>query len=186
MIESYLRDCSQALERFRETSWRCEMRSDQTRCCNYWAGHEKGHQFLRPGQTNSKPNPALLVGGFLCTWEPERVIKSLYAEICRQEGREIATTFPNAAKSSGVRCVRSNRTCFTCLSECPVYILPCKDVQHTICTRCATRFNHDIGRSQATLCLQRCPLGCSFKEGRPWHSRIKPPAAGVRILSLDG
>jgi ferredoxin len=186
IIESYLRDCSQGLEKFRETKWRCEMRRNQLRCRNYWDGHEKGHQFVAPGQTDSEQNTALLVGGFLCTWEPERVMKAIYAEICRQRSEEIAIIFPKVAESSGVRYVRSNRTCFTCLSECPVYILPCEHVQHTICTTCATRFNHDIGRSQATLCLQRCPLGCNFREGRPWHSRIKPPTAGVRVLSLDG
>lgn len=160
--------------------------SGQERCRNYWTGHEKGHQFSRRPTTTSRRDPSLLVGAFHCTWNPEEMIKALYAEICQQEGGESGITFLDTAKRSGVCNVRSNRTCFTCLAECPVYILPCEYVQHTICARCATRFNHSFGRSQATLCLLHCPLGCRFQGGKPWHNRIKPATAGVRILSLDG
>ena len=158
----------------------------EARCRNYWVGHEKGHQFSRRENGTGRRNPSLLTGEFLCTWDPERLIKNLYAEICQQEGREIGIAFPDAAKRSGVRSVRSNRSCFTCLSECPVYILPCEHIQHTVCGKCAVRFNYSVGRSQATLCLKRCPLGCRFRDGKPWHNRIKPSTAGVRILSLDG
>ena len=162
------------------------MRRGEARCRNYWVGHEKGHQFSRPRNHTGRRHLPLLTGEFLCTWDPERSIKNLYAEIRRQEGREIGTTFQIAAKRSRVRSVRSNRSCFTCLSQCPVYILPCEYVQHTICGNCAVLFNYSVGRSQATLCLKSCPLGCRFRDGQPWHGRIKPPTAGVRILSLDG
>ena len=185
-IQSYIREFRQALERFRETSWRCEITCGLERCSNYWVGHEKGHQFSRQQQDAVRRDPSLLVGEFYCTWDPERLIKVLFAQICQQYGREVAITFPNAAKGSGVRNIRSNWTCFTCLLECPVYILPCEYVQHTICERCAMKFNYNVGRSQATLCLKRCPLGCRFKERKPWHNKVKPSAAGARILSLDG
>lgn len=167
-------------------SWRCEKKSGQQRCLNYWDGHEKGHQFSRRGKGLPSLDPSLLVGEFHCTWEPEKLIKKLYAEICRQENGEIGTTFPSAARRSGVLNVRSNRTCFTCLSQCPVYILPCEHIKHTICEQCVVRFNYDVRRSQATLCLKHCPLGCRFRGETPWHHRMKPSTAGVRILSLDG
>ena len=185
-IQSYLRECRQALETFRETSWRCEKISGRTRCRNYWVGHEKGHQFLRSEGSMRNRDPSLLVGEFQCTWDPDTFTKHLYAEIDHQEGCDIWTSFPVVGKRTGVSSIRSNRTCFTCLSECPVYILPCEHVQHTICQRCAIMFKYSPDRSQATLSLQGCPLGCRFKGGRPWHSRIKPSRAGVRILSLDG
>ena len=163
------------------------MVSGHARCRNYWGGHEKGHQFFRRRDENGRrEGPTLLVGDFVCTWEPEELIKSLYADIRKYEGSEIWMAYLDTAKRSGVCSVRSNRTCFTCLSECPVFILPCERMQHAICEECAMRFSYDFGRSQATLCLQRCPLGCRFKNGKPWHSRIKPSTAGVRILSLDG
>lgn len=162
------------------------MKSGQERCVNYWSGHEKGHQFSRQQNSTLRQTPSLLVGAFHCDWDPEGLIQSLYAEIRQQEDREVETTFPDTAKRSGVRSVRSNWTCFTCLAECPVYILPCEQIQHTICAGCAIKFNHSHARSQATLCLLRCPLGCRFKGERPWHNRLKPATAGARILSLDG
>lgn len=186
MIQSSLDISRQALERFRETSWRCEKISGQDRCRNFWDGHEKGHQFSRQESDTSPRHPSLIVGAFQCTWDPEGLIQTLWAQVCQQEEGEPEVTFPDAAKRSGVRNVRSNRTCFTCLLQCPVYILPCEYVQHTICSDCAVKFNYSHGRSHASLCLTHCPLGCRFKGDRPWHSRIKPPAAGARILSLDG
>ncbi|KAL8786710.1 MAG: hypothetical protein Q9213_002647 [Squamulea squamosa] len=74
-IESYLRECRQGLEKFRETSWRCEKTSDQARCCNYWVGHDKGHQFSWRRIDASGGNSSLLTGEFLCTWEPEKLIR---------------------------------------------------------------------------------------------------------------
>ena len=188
MIDSYLRDCRQALERFRDTSWRCEAKSEKARCENYWVGHEKGHQFFQGNWHRQYPVPSLLVGEFQCSFKPEEVILALYAELTRllREGGEVETAISLVAKASGVTNVSSNRTCFTCLSQCPVFILPCEQVQHTICEDCAMRFSYSTSRSQSTLFLQRCPLGCQFKNGKPWQSRVKPPSAGVRLLSLDG
>lgn len=189
IIDSYLEDCRQALERFHDNSWRCEAKSDNTRCRNYWVGHEKGHQFeLKTGTKFYFHAPILQVGDFQCSFKPEKVILDLYAEITRllRQGGEVETVISIVAKASGVTNVSSNRTCFTCLSQCPVFILPCEQVQHPICEKCAMRFSYSPDRSQSTLFLQRCPLGCQFKGGRSWQSRVKPPSAGVRLLSLDG
>ena len=195
MIESYLRDTSHALDRFRDTSWRCEATNGALRCRNYYVGHEKGHQFLPYQVGNGSANfmlsrlgQSFLVGQFECSFDPEKAITELYSQITRLMSNEInvETTLSLVAKASGVTSISSNRTCFTCLSNCPVYILPCENVQHTICEGCAIRFTDQRGRSQSTLLLQNCPLGCAFKKGTPWYSRTKAPAAGVRLLSLDG
>ncbi|KAL8925657.1 MAG: hypothetical protein Q9208_003340 [Pyrenodesmia sp. 3 TL-2023] len=100
-IQLFLRDCRQALERFRETSWRCEARNGQERCLNYWVGHEKGHQFSRQQKSTLPQDPSLLVGTFHCKWDPEGLMKALYAEICQQGDLELETTFPDTAKRSG-------------------------------------------------------------------------------------
>jgi hypothetical protein len=195
VIENYFRECRRALERFRDISWRCEAMSDEGRCLNYWTGHEKGHQFSRlPHYENDRrPNdlfggPRLLVGEFQCSFNPEEVLIALYTEIerLRTDGGYLDDTVPLVSKASGVVNVNGNRTCFTCLSECPVYILPCEGKQHSICETCAFRFSSDRGRSQSTLFLKCCPFGCQFRNAKPWQIRLKPRTAGVRMLSLDG
>jgi hypothetical protein len=168
--------------------------SEGRRCLNYWIGHEKGHQFSRIRSMRESRGldtfggPRLLVGEFQCSLKPESVLNALYAEIerLRTAGGFVEDTVPLVAKASGVANVNGNRTCFTCLSECPEYILPCEQKQHAICENCAFRFSLDRGRSQSTLFLKSCPLGCQFRNGKPWQIRLKPPTAGVRILSLDG
>jgi len=129
-----------------------------------------------------------LVGEFQCSFKPEDVLIAIYAEIeqLRKDGGFIEDTVPLVAKASGIVSVNGNWTCFTCLSECPTYILPCEGKQHSICERCAFRFSIDRGRSQSTLFLKSCPLSCKFIARVPWQIRVKPPTAGVRLLSLDG
>ena len=198
-INSYLANCSEAIERFREVSWRCEALSSGERCLNYYVGHSKGHQFAQPttgrngsgGASESSTSisaVSLLVGEFQCSFEPGKILEELFSEISRllkkDENIELATTL--VAKASGVSFVTSNWTCFTCLAECPVSALPCDGLQHTICEQCALRFSDRNGNSQSTVILKRCPLGCYFTKGSEWRSRVKPPSAGVRLLSLDG
>ena len=200
-INTYLADCGQALQRFRDTSWKCEAMSGRQRCLNYYVGHEKGHQFApltprlesarSPSPSSSYAStsaPSLLVGEFQCSFEPGKVIEELYSAIIglleRGDNTETATTL--VAEASGVASVSSNRTCYPCLSQCPVYMLPCDGLQHTICEQCAIRFTDTARRSQTTVCLKRCPLSCYFRRGAEWRGRIKPPTAGVRLLSLDG
>ena len=182
-IESFLFDCRQALEKFRDTAWRCEAMSNGARCKNYLIGHEKGHQFAEGNRVTS-----FQVSEFKCSFKPGEVIDELYEKVDEvlREGVGHKTTMSLIAKACGISSLNSNWTCFTCLSQCPVYILPCEQVQHTICEKCAIRFSNNDHRSQSTLLLESCPLGCQFKEKKPWYGRVKPPCAGVRLLSLDG
>lgn len=162
------------------------------RCRNYFIGHEKGHQFslfdyYLYGEKRSS-EPSLLAGEFQCSFKPDDVLLALYPEITRllEEVVDMRSTFSQVAKTSGVTSIASNRTCFTCLSRCPVYILPCQSLQHTICEQCAHKFSHDYGQGKSSILLKQCPLGCQFETRKPWLIRVKPPLAGVRLLSLDG
>ena len=196
-MNSFLEQCRSALQRFRDTSWKCEAKSGAQRCLNYYVGHEKGHQFAptfkafrhpRHESSTSVLAASLLVGEFECSFESGKVIEELFKEVSRLIERnddvEVATTL--VAKASGVTSISSNRTCFPCLSQCPIYILPCEGVRHTICEKCAIRFTERRHQTQSSIKLQRCPLGCNFRHGREWQMRVKPRAAGVRLLALDG
>ena len=150
------------------------MKSGRPRCCNYWAGHQKGHQFSRQKDHASTHDPSLLAEDFLCTWNPEDLIAALYKEICRslREGDERSQNFYCAVMKSSVKGIRYNRTGFTYLSQCPVYILLCDILQRTKCGNYAVKFNYTSDRSQATVSLRCCPTGCGFGGGNPWHKKI--------------
>ncbi|KAI5805973.1 hypothetical protein EDC01DRAFT_609926 [Geopyxis carbonaria] len=78
----------------------------------------------------------------------------------------------------------SYTTCFCCLSATPIHVLNCT---HVICQSCLESFSeYDEKNLQRVLTV--CPLCCNsnslWKE--PWTTPVKPPTAGLRILSLDG
>jgi hypothetical protein len=75
-------------------------------------------------------------------------------------------------------------TCFCCLNDIPLHVLQCG---HIICQKCVENY------SQASVCgnflsVSNCPL--CYKTGDcwdpSWKAKVKPPTAGLRILSLDG
>jgi hypothetical protein len=78
----------------------------------------------------------------------------------------------------------SNITCFFCLSNPPQQTLACG---HSLCESCLRRFGTS-NRKQGTITLSACDLcqRTSEHEVELWTFRLKPDAAGVRILSLDG
>ena len=175
------------MERYREKHWRCEARdpSGKWRCQNYWEGHDKGHQFTRDDKPFLQAR-ILIVGEFECSFQLKVTLDLLLTEIRQMLGSgQAVEKLSITAKESGVSSITSNRTCFSCLSNCPVYILPCVPLQHTICEECVVKF--DTGKHQAvsTASLDHCPLACRFANS-PWSIRLKPEAAGVRILTLDG
>lgn len=197
LIERYLRETRQALEKFREKAWRCEALAGSERCRNYWIGHEKGHQFTGCSLNSDPRTPlrrsgtsieSMRIGDFECSFDQEAVILALYTEIVRllNEVEDLKAVLARTAQSCTVAQVSSYRTCYGCLKRVPIFILPCRDVQHTFCEGCLTSSRHDTGRNQSTLTLTGCLLGCHFKQGKPWRIRVKSPNAGARLLSLDG
>jgi hypothetical protein len=169
--------------------------SGRRRCRNYWQGHEKGHQFSASGKqrhskrlSDTSGEESLLVGDFQCTFDKEAIEIAMHQEIRRllKKVDGLQAHLAKCAQDSGVTQISSYITCFVCLRRCPIFILPCQDIQHAFCQICLKSFHHETGRSKSTLLLRGCPLGCRFKNGTPWHIRVKSPMAGTRLLSLDG
>lgn len=76
--------------------------------------------------------------------------------------------------------IRSEQCSFFCLLEDPQHVLRCK---HAICDACVVRCGIPQPQQDYHYLLEVCPL-CST----PCDIRItlKPPTAGLRLLSLDG
>ena len=75
--------------------------------------------------------------------------------------------------------VQSNQTCLPCLQRKPEYVLSCG---HSVCETCVRIFGRPVLWLEYTYELESCPL-CSAG----WLTvALKPPTAGVRILSIDG
>lgn len=134
-------------------------------------------------------SPTLKIGVFENSFKADVAVEALYQEIFKLlDLKPFAQTqeFHQHAMSGKITKIVSNRTCLSCLSNCPVYILPCeKSIQHAVCEMCAEHFSSADAQSSANISLDRCPLGCSFTTS-PWHIRRKPLNAGARILTLDG
>jgi hypothetical protein len=73
----------------------------------------------------------------------------------------------------------SHSACFSCLFEPPEHGLPCG---HVICTKCLKDFRSRL-HYRTIIEIERCPI-CDDSLG--WRVALKPDAAGVRILTLDG
>ena len=77
------------------------------------------------------------------------------------------------------RKVQSNQTCLPCLRRKPEYVLSCG---HSVCDTCVRIFGSPVMGSEYTYEITSCPLCLSG-----WVTvALKPPTAGVRILSIDG
>ena len=77
----------------------------------------------------------------------------------------------------------SHSTCFCCLFEPPEHALPCG---HVLCTPCLRAYGHARGRTVVEI--DGCPLESLNRRSRYgfWRVFLKPDAAGIRILTLDG
>jgi hypothetical protein len=121
--------------------------------------------------------------------KPGSISEAMHTEIDRMLASDRASQFvaiTQNAQSCGVSRTVSNRTCLTCLSNCPVYVLPCgSNRQHSICDGCLEKWSVSNSSGESVLSLERCPLGCHF-ESPPWKIRKKPRNAGARVLTLDG
>ncbi|KAH0566425.1 hypothetical protein GP486_000173 [Trichoglossum hirsutum] len=77
--------------------------------------------------------------------------------------------------------VRSNLTCFVCISRKPEYGLPCG---HSVCENCVRVFGTNSENDPYIFELCRCFL-CGLAAPNV-VVKLKPPTAGVRVLSIDG
>ena len=75
--------------------------------------------------------------------------------------------------------LKSNDTCLVCLGRPPELVLSCG---HATCIICFQRFGELVPGHHSRYTIPRCTLcgtGAVTKD-------IRPPTAGVRVLSIDG
>jgi hypothetical protein len=80
------------------------------------------------------------------------------------------------------RDLRSETTCFSCLARGPEKGLPCG---HAMCEICIQVFGCSVAESYI-FTLDQCPLCGARTEFSGFKTHIKPPTAGIRVLSIDG
>lgn len=191
-ITDLVAKCREAFDHFYRHHWRCEamkeVLSNYYRCQNYFDGHEKGHQYFVYTPTfNNYKTYSQEVGDFDASYVSKNLVRTLNREIeaCLQSG-DLREKLRLTAQASGMSSITSHRTCLVCLSRCPTYVLPCKQVQHAVCEECVFKFDGHTGSVENdSIKLSRCPLGCEFTVD-VWKTKFKPAAAGARVLSLDG
>lgn len=101
----------------------------------------------------------------------------------RSNGNDILASHKETLGSFGKEIVvsfKSRRACSSCLAGLPEYPLSCG---HVFCTACI----REVGECHGVCfyAFGSCPLE-QKPFGEPWLVSVKPPEAGVRILSLDG
>ena len=158
------------------------------RCTNVKTGHTKGHQYIhnpeepdgiwiRGGQFTASYNPSLFTTLIV---EHLELLNVYDAEIHRQ-------VLQNVPLKDWLHRIDTNSTCLSCLSNNPEHVLPCR---HVLCSMCIATFDFTSRANEhltSSICITSCPFGCAPDGPRwPWKSSMKPPSAGVRVLSLDG
>jgi len=170
------------------------------RCVNVRSGHgSKGHQ-LKDGRV-------FAVGGYLSDFSFKSYRKEFQNKVyfrlqdllklladCTNKGeiRNIAAArihrddalslfYGNGTKEDA-RAFQSHSVCFCCLFETPEHALPCG---HVLCTPCVKSYGRV--KSNNLIEMHECPLEINT-PGRCLSLTLclKPEAAGVRILTLDG
>lgn len=162
----------------------------EKRCTNIKKGHSKGHQYevspdeiygirFRDGEFEAN-------GAHLKCYEyfTEKILARI---------RKLPQNYTPAAHMHSLHelgpwlgKIKTQRTCLSCLWRTPQHVLPCK---HILCHECAVQFDLNDRKDLAQLWIASCPFGCSSPEyslNWPWKTFIKPPSAGVRVLTLDG
>lgn len=76
----------------------------------------------------------------------------------------------------------SHSTCFSCLFEPPEHVLPCG---HVLCTLCLRAYGKSRGKMEVEI--KGCPMEKLIsRRHQSCKVLLKPAAAGIRILTLDG
>ena len=110
--------------------------------------------------------------------EGNRIEAQAAAEIHKNT---IMIPFFNHSTRNRVEAFTSHSTCLSCLFEPPEHALPCG---HVLCTTCIRAYGHAKGKTVVEM--DGCPLESISTSRYLWRIFLKPPTAGVRILTLDG
>lgn len=164
-------------------------------------GHgSKGHQL--------KNGKVLAVGGYVSyfsfpthheKFEKEiysrltELLKILHSRLENDEESEVRAAaeihktlvldhFFNHATKGRASSFISHSTCFSCLFEPPKHALPCG---HILCTPCLMAYGKLRGKTVVEM--TGCPMETLIRpRHQVWRVILKPAAAGIRILTLDG
>ncbi|KAI9762170.1 MAG: hypothetical protein M1840_001465 [Geoglossum simile] len=121
---------------------------------------------------------------------PSGFVKMIEAELAKRvmlftQNRETtsAQTHEDILKNFQNRwpLIHNSATCLVCLQRKPEYGLPCR---HSVCENCIRIFGSRNDEHACSFLVYSCFL-CGFKT--PGLTvKVKPPTAGVRVLSIDG
>jgi hypothetical protein len=201
MFPNYLPHLNEALENFYNRHWPCEYTHGTERCVNVRSGHSaKGHQ-LRSGRLVGLGDYQSVVSYDESTRNRFQesvygMLEMLYEMIGQRKSQSkseeraaaeihreyVLPHFIAHATRNDPSSFVSHTICLSCLLEPPEHALPCG---HIICTPCLRSF----GSSPRTnsVSISHCPLEPKLNHWiSPWEVHLKPPACGIRILTLDG
>ena len=95
---------------------------------------------------------------------------------------QVMVRFYNRSAKGRADLFISHSTCFSCLFEPAEHALPCG---HILCTSCLKAYGHPRGRTVVEI--DGCPMESLNKPRYGlWRVFLKPAAAGIRVLTLDG
>lgn len=207
ILPNYINHIDDAVENFCDQHWPCEFVHPKTnlRCVNVRSGHTKGHQ--------SADGKVIAAGEYVSKFSFDRhgeefrtkvysclvdLLRELTARCRNGESEERAAAAIHKSKvmnnffsravpvNANVKpphaSLTSHTACFCCLFGQAEHFLPCG---HVLCTQCLRTYGKQRGLHVFRI------IGCPMeKTGEPrahiWDVYMKPRAAGVRILTLDG
>jgi hypothetical protein len=150
-------------------------------------GHSKGHQYQQ--DEREKYGVFITEGEFTANFNPPDFSDMIIQQL-EKMGPYNAHVHSKVLQRVGnwLLQISTHRTCLSCLSDNPEHILSC---HHVLCHKCAYEFTiasvGSVAIGSNFLKIKSCPFGCSETTGEwPWSVSVKPPSAGVRVLSLDG
>lgn len=207
IFPQYLEHLEAALENFCESHWPCEFAdSNGIRCVNVKSGHgAKGHQnasgkLSADGEYQAQYSFEMLREEFRCNsfFRLQELLERIEA-LRLQRGKqydevEAATEihrddvlpwfYRHVSSTDKAADFNSHSVCYCCLLRPPEHALPCG---HVLCTQCITTYGHHRQGTRTEIEIESCPLEVrTVRTYQPWRIHIKPEAAGVRILTLDG
>lgn len=208
IFPEYVVHCDNALEDFCDRYWPCEFvllmgsrRNDISvgKCVNVRSGHgSKGHQ--------NKDGKVIAVGSYQSRFTAESyqetfqylVFEALEKLLAKLRVRIMAdSSVPEEKVAAQLhresvmlhfykhiddvrnKSLVSHSTCFSCLMSPPQHALPCG---HILCTPCLSAYGT---QERDAIEISSCPMHLDTTF-RSWKIFLKPEAAGVRILTLDG
>ena len=207
IFPQYLEHLDAALENFCESHWPCEYiePSSGLRCVNVRSGHgDKGHQnasakIFADGKYEARQTFESLQQAFANNtfFRLEELLHRLRqkqrsstkndeiqdaAEIHRDD--VMAYFYRHVMIEGKPGRYTSHTVCFCCLLRPPEHALPCG---HVLCTQCVMIYGRLKPGNRSAIEINHCPMESqTIQIPQSWSIHLKPDAAGVRILTLDG